>query len=120
MTMKLFIAPIIIITWIILQAVVTIEGQTTENIVGQACNKTVQCSTTCGKIIFCENEKIPNEGVDCPASHPHCVTDIRADRCSNVADPTRPQCSEQRVTDFFCTDEGYFPGKYLTLKKKKF
>ncbi|XP_063708100.1 uncharacterized protein LOC134836803 [Culicoides brevitarsis] len=82
-----------------------------ESVVGQACNKTAQCSTTCGKIIYCDNENITNAGVDCPASHPYCVTDVRADRCSNVEDPLRPECWKSHVTwnDFFCTDVGYFP-----------
>lgn len=94
---------------IFLQLLATIEGQSV--IVGSACNKTAQCSTTCGKIIYCENEKIPNEGVDCPLSHPHCVSDVRADRCSNQPDPTRQECSNKQ-DDFFCTDIGYFPGIY--------
>lgn len=92
---------------IFLQLIVTIEGQNV--VVGNACNKTAQCSTTCGKIIYCENEKIPNLGVNCPESHPYCVRDVRADRCSNTPDPTRPECLTDQ-NDFFCTDIGYFPG----------
>lgn len=97
---------------IILQLLVLTKSQNVESIVGSACNKTAECAATCGKIIYCENEKVPNEGVDCPASHPHCMTDARADRCSNMPNPKRPQCLTNQVKpkDFFCTELGYFPG----------
>uniref|UniRef100_A0A336KMD4 CSON010844 protein n=1 Tax=Culicoides sonorensis TaxID=179676 RepID=A0A336KMD4_CULSO len=91
--------------------IISINGQIVSSVVGSLCNKTAQCSSSCGKIIYCDGDKIPNEGVDCPASHPYCVTDVRADRCSNRPDPNNAACDDGQdsAADFFCTDIGYFP-----------
>lgn len=56
---------------------------------------------------------IKDDGVNCPLSHPYCVSDTDVDYCSDDAQKAAEGCSESPILtngDFFCTSEGYFPG----------
>lgn len=80
------------------------------------CNKTAECSKECGEIRYCNNSNgTLIETVKCPASHLYCVKGHQQDHCSTEPDLNRYACQHDwlRLNEFFCTSEGYFPGKHI-------
>lgn len=98
----------LILVLVLFVGIFTVQGE----LIGSLCNKTAQCGEECGKIIYCERDRIPNEGIDCTASHPFCINGPVSDYCSTKPDPTRQACAANvtQINEFYCTSEGYFPG----------